>query len=57
VRHFVGMVQYYRDLWPRRSEILLPLTNLTRGKDKKGPIEWTPKCENAFITTKCVIAK
>ena len=33
VRHFVGMVQqYYRDLWPRRAEILLPLTELTKGK-------------------------
>ena len=57
VRHFVGMVQYYRDLWPRRSEILLPLTDLTKGKDKKGPIEWTPECENAFITMKRLIAK
>ena len=42
VRHFVGMVQYYRDLWPRRAEILLPLTELTKGKSKKGPINWTP---------------
>jgi hypothetical protein len=57
VRHFVGMVQYYRDLWPRRSEILLPITNLTKGQKKKGPIEWTPECENAFETIKRLIAR
>jgi hypothetical protein len=26
--HFLGMEQYYQDMWAKRSEILAPLTDL-----------------------------
>jgi len=28
LRHFLGMVQYYHDLWARQSKMLAPLTSL-----------------------------
>jgi hypothetical protein len=38
VRKFIGLVNYYRDMWKERSEILAPLTKLA---STKNPWKWT----------------
>ena len=43
----IGMFQYYRDMWPRRSHILAPLTEATRGP-KGGKILWNDALESYF---------
>jgi hypothetical protein len=56
---FVGMVNYYRDMWPHRAKILAPLTAHT-GTPKKGekapPFKWTSQMQQAFDKMKAIMA-
>ena len=38
LRGFIGLVNFYRDLWRRRAHYMTPLTKLV--SQKKGPIKW-----------------
>ncbi len=64
---FLGMVQYYRDMWQKRSEMLAPLTDLIgecgetkttkKNKTKKRPWRWESIHQQAFDNVKATIAK
>ena len=53
VQSFIGAVTYYRDMWPHRSHILAPLTNLTG----KGPFIWNSIHQKAFDGMKALMTK
>lgn len=53
LRSFLGMVTYYRDMWPRRSHILAPLTDILGTKT----YVWTDECRKAFKAMKALIVK
>ena len=67
LRRFLGMVQYYRDLWARHSEMLAPLTSLVgecghtkttkRLKVRKKPWHWEEVHQKAFDDVKATIAR
>ena len=52
VRLFIGAVNFYRSMWPRRAHLMKPLTELTG----KGSFVWTDQQQNAFDTLKSVMA-
>ena len=52
LQSFLGMVNCYRDMWPRRTHILAPLTDLT-GKKK---FQWNKEQDEVFKQMKALIA-
>jgi hypothetical protein len=54
LRKFIGLVNYYRDLWPKRSETLAPLTALT---SKTIKWNWTEECNKAFQEMKRIVSR
>ena len=53
VRKFIGVIHYYRDMWPRRSYTLVPLTRLTYIKRR---FIWTQVEQYAFNKVKHIVA-
>ena len=54
LRSFIGIINYYRDMWVRRSDILAPLTRLTSNKEKW---VWTSVEQKASDQIKRIISR
>ena len=54
LRRFLGMINYYRDMWKRRSHILAPLSALI---SKTVKYKWTEKEQRAFEEAKRMLQK
>ncbi len=56
---FIGMVNYYRNMWPHQAHILTPST-LQTGAPKKGQAQqkyvWTEEMQAAFDQMKALMA-
>ena len=56
IKCFLGMVNYYRDTWEKRSHILAPLNDLAGSKKKKDQ-RWTEVEQAAFGKAKAMLAQ
>ena len=53
-RQFIGMINFYRDMWQKRSELLAPLTALT---SKNIKYDWKDEHQKCFDAIKRVIGR
>ena len=53
LQSFLGLVNFYRNMWPRQSHVLAPLTDLTISKS----LIWTSTHHEAFNAMKAMVAK
>jgi hypothetical protein len=54
LRRFIGMVNYYRDMWVRRSELLAPLSSMT---SKNVKFNWMDEHQKAFENINKIICR
>ncbi|TYZ66947.1 hypothetical protein PybrP1_005963, partial [[Pythium] brassicae (nom. inval.)] len=54
LRRFIGIVNFYREMWERRAHIMAPLTHFCLPKQ---PYKWTATEDAAFRAVKAMIAK
>ena len=54
LRQFIGMINFYRDMWQKRSEIIAPLTALT---SKNFKYDWKDEHQKCFDSIKRVIGR
>ena len=54
LRVFVGMINYYKSLWPQRNLKLTPLTEMT---GKGATFKWTKVNKEAFSKVKAMVAQ
>ncbi len=54
VRQFLGLAGYYRRFIPNYSDLISPLTDLTK-KEFPDPVQWTELCQQAFTQVKAAL--
>ena len=54
LRSFIGLINYYRDVWKHRSDILTSLSSMT---SKQAKWNWSKGCQNVFDTIKKLISR
>ena len=54
MRQFIGMINFYHEMWQKRSELLAPLTALT---PKNVKYDWKGKHQKCFDATKRMIGR
>ena len=54
VQRFVGLVNYYRDMWRKRAHVLAPITKICSTKVK---FKWNDVDNNYFIAMKNIVGR
>ena len=54
LRNFIGLNNYYRDMWQHRSKILTPLLNMT---SKQAQWNWSKEYQKAYDKIKKLVSR